>query len=46
MMKFLLLLSAFKKPLFLEQVIDKRLNTSIKVPEWVELDKKERKGKF
>lgn len=33
------------KPTFLEQVIDKRLNTSAKVPDWVELDKKARKGK-
>lgn len=30
---------------FLESVIDKRLNTGIKVPEWMELDKKSRKGK-
>jgi small subunit ribosomal protein S4 len=29
---------------FLEHVIDKRLNTGIKVPEWLELDKKSRKG--
>ncbi|MFA6066173.1 MAG: 30S ribosomal protein S4 [Candidatus Babeliaceae bacterium] len=29
----------------LEQVVDKRLNTGIKVPEWLELDKKGRKGR-
>jgi small subunit ribosomal protein S4 len=29
---------------FLEQVIDKRLNIGIKVPEWLELIKQERKG--
>jgi len=34
------------KTAFLEQVIDKRLNTNIKLPEWVELDKKTRKGKI
>lgn len=34
-----------KKEKFLEQVIDKRLNIAIKVPEWLELNKKERKGK-
>lgn len=33
------------KTAFLEQVIDKRLNTNIKLPEWIELDKKNRKGK-
>lgn len=32
-----------KQP-FLEQVVDKRLNIGIKVPEWLELDKKDRKG--
>jgi small subunit ribosomal protein S4 len=32
------------KDSFLEQVIDKRLKTNIKVPEWLELDKKSRKG--
>ncbi|NBQ16861.1 30S ribosomal protein S4 [bacterium] len=36
--------SVEKKEKFLEQVIDKRLNIGIKVPEWLELDKKERKG--
>lgn len=34
------------KATFLETVIDKRLNTQIKVPEWIELDKKERKGRI
>lgn len=33
-----------KKEKFLEQVIDKRLNIAIKVPEWLELNKNERKG--
>jgi len=32
------------KKAFLEQVIDKRLNIGIKVPEWLELDKQNRKG--
>lgn len=30
---------------FLEQVIDKRLNVSIKVPDWLELDKDARSGR-
>jgi small subunit ribosomal protein S4 len=30
---------------FLERVIDKRLNIGVKVPEWLELNKKDRKGK-
>lgn len=30
----------------LAMVIDKRLNTSIKVPDWLELDKKDRKGRI
>ncbi len=34
------------KAAFLETVIDKRLKTQIKVPEWVELDKDERKGRI
>lgn len=34
-----------KKEKFVEQVVDKRLNIAIKVPEWLELNKKERKGK-
>jgi small subunit ribosomal protein S4 len=33
------------KPVFLEQVIEKRLNGGVKVPEWLELDKKSRKGR-
>lgn len=33
------------KATFLEQVVDKRLKVGIKVPEWLELDKKERKGR-
>lgn len=32
------------KTLFIEKVIDKRLKTNVKVPEWLELDKKSRKG--
>lgn len=32
------------KEKFLEQVIDKRMNIGVKVPEWLELNKKERKG--
>ena len=34
-----------EKKVFLEQVVDKRLNIGIKVPEWFELNKKDRKGK-
>ena len=37
--------STIKKAVFLEQVVDKRLNIGIKVPEWLELNKKDRKGK-
>ena len=33
-----------QKTEFLEQVIDKRLNIGVKVPEWLELNKKDRKG--
>ncbi|HVW99969.1 MAG TPA: 30S ribosomal protein S4 [Candidatus Babeliaceae bacterium] len=33
------------KAIFIEQVIDKRLNSGVKVPEWLELDKKYRKGR-
>ena len=33
------------KTVFLEQVVDKRLNIGIKVPEWLELNKKDRKGR-
>lgn len=32
------------KKIFLEQVVDKRLNIGIKVPDWLELDKQDRKG--
>jgi small subunit ribosomal protein S4 len=38
--------NVFNKKVFLEQVIDKRLKIGIKVPEWLELDKKERKGRI
>ncbi len=31
---------------FMEQVVDKRLNLGIKVPEWLELDKKAHKGRI
>lgn len=34
-----------QKTIFVEQVIDKRLNTATKVPEWLELDKKSHKGR-
>ena len=33
-----------KKEVFLEKAIDKRLKIGIKVPEWLELDVKERRG--
>lgn len=33
------------KKVFLEQVIEKRLKMGIKVPEWLELDKKDRVGR-
>jgi small subunit ribosomal protein S4 len=33
------------KTVFLETVIDKRLKMGIKVPEWLELDKNERRGR-
>jgi len=36
--------NVIEKKGFLEQVIDKRLNIGIKVPEWLELNKKDRKG--
>ena len=36
--------NALDKKAFLEQVVDKRLNIGIKVPEWLELNKKDRKG--
>ncbi|MGB8468205.1 MAG: 30S ribosomal protein S4 [Candidatus Babeliales bacterium] len=34
-----------EKSAFLEQVIDKRLKVGIKVPEWLELEKNERRGR-
>lgn len=34
------------KAQFLEQAIDKRLNIGIKVPEWLELNKNDRKGQI
>jgi small subunit ribosomal protein S4 len=34
-----------EKKAFLEQVIDKRLKMGIKVPDWLELEKNERKGR-
>ncbi len=37
--------SVEKKTVFLDQVIEKRLKTAIKVPDWLELDKKERFGR-
>ncbi len=36
--------SALEKKAFVTQVVDKRLNLGIKVPEWLELDKKAYKG--
>lgn len=35
-----------QKAIFLDQVIDKRLKMGIKVPDWLELDKKERTGRI
>ena len=35
-----------KKAQFVEQAIDKRLNIGIKVPEWLELNKTDRKGQI
>jgi len=40
-----LALNVTQKPEFLERVIDKRLNIGVKVPEWLELNKKDRKGR-
>lgn len=34
------------KTAFMGQVIDKRFNTGIKVPEWIEIDKKSHKGRI
>jgi len=36
--------NVLEKKAFLEQVVDKRLNIGIKVPEWLELMKQDRKG--
>jgi len=36
--------NVFDKKVFMEHVIEKRLNIGIKVPEWLELDKKAHKG--
>ena len=44
-MKFPLIQKCLKKKIFLEQVVDKRLNIGIKVPEWLELNKKDRVGR-
>ncbi len=33
-----------KHPVFMETVVDKRLNAGVKVPDWLELDKKARAG--
>ena len=33
------------KEIFLSQVVDKRLQSGVKVPDWLELDKKARQGK-
>jgi small subunit ribosomal protein S4 len=35
----------FEQKTFMEQIVDKRLNLGIKVPEWLELDKKGYKGR-
>lgn len=37
--------NVMEKKAFLEQVVDKRLNIGIKVPEWLELNKNARKGR-
>jgi small subunit ribosomal protein S4 len=37
--------TVMQKEVFVEQVVDKRLNTNVKVPEWLELMKQERKGR-
>jgi small subunit ribosomal protein S4 len=37
--------NVLEKKQFLEQVVDKRLNIGVKVPEWLELMKKERQGR-
>ena len=33
-----------QKPVFIEQVVDKRMKMGIKIPEWLELNKQDRKG--
>lgn len=38
--------NVINKKVFLESVVDKRLKMGIKVPEWLELDKNERKGRI
>lgn len=38
--------NVLEKTNFLDQVVEKRLKIGIKVPEWLELDKKERKGRI
>lgn len=38
--------SMLEKKVFLEEVIDKRLSNAIKTPDWVELNKQERKGRI
>ena len=38
--------NVLEKANFLDQVVEKRLKIGIKVPEWLELDKKERKGRI
>ncbi len=37
--------NVINKPVFLEQVVEKRMKIGIKVPDWLELDKQERKGR-
>jgi small subunit ribosomal protein S4 len=37
--------AVLKSEAFVEQVVEKRMKTGIKVPEWLELDRKERLGK-
>lgn len=37
---------ALDKAVFIEQVVDKRLQSNVKVPEWVELDKRNRTGRI
>ncbi len=37
---------ALDKAVFIEQVVDKRLQSNVKVPEWIEIDKRDRKGRI